>query len=79
MKQKMFFVIELKEEHVGKTVIDMGSCPTCNRKNPPLMIRDLMGHVMKQDVGKRIYRNQNGIYYVENQEQYEKRTRKVTA
>ena len=72
-KQKMFFVLELKEEHVGKRIIDMGSCPACNRKNKPLHVGDFLGSVMKQDVGKRIYRNQNGIYYVENDEQFKRR------
>ena len=61
----------ITKEDVGRHIIKL-PCPTCGRVDT-ICCSDFIGYIMKIDIGKRIYRSEDGILCVENQEQLEER------
>lgn len=67
----MKLLYTITEEDVGRRSI-VKTCPTCGIVRSVQTI-PIMGTIMKQDIGKRIYETAGGVLQVESQEQLEKR------
>lgn len=70
MAYKGEYTHTIKPEDVGMMYIDIKTCEHCN--NTKRFNLHGIGRIMDIDVGKQII-IQNGIPYMENQEQYKKR------
>lgn len=80
MKQQSRLVLTIGREHVGKSMIEQGTCECCGTRRPPVFLGDVIGPVLPGDVGKRVFavRVQDGgrvVLQVENDEQRDARLR----